>query len=135
MTQPEGDALRIDGVMAEDRCRDCWVEPGQVHEDGCDVARCVWTGHQRLACGALLADDGHECTNDVWSGTWPGEAECREYGLWAYFVPNGNPSWRPCSADHPGARPDLSRLVFEGWWDRDTKRWRWPRPPRDVAST
>lgn len=109
--------------MADSRCPDCAVEPGTEHTDGCDVARCLETGLQRLSC----LQRWHDCGNEVWSGTWPGEAECREYGLFAYLVPNGNPSWRPCGPDHPEAVPDLNRLIVEGWWDREARRWRWPR--------
>lgn len=112
----------VSDVNASDLCPDCGVEPGKPHEDiGCDVARCLVTGLQQLSC-----DERHDCGNDMWTGEWPDKAECREYGLWAYFVPNGNPSWRPCSADHPGAREDLNRLIIEGRWDRDALQWRWP---------
>ena len=31
-------------------CPGCGVEAGARHGDGCDVARCLWTGMQRLAC-------------------------------------------------------------------------------------
>lgn len=32
------------------RCGDCGAEPGQAHADGCDVARCLLTGRQRIQC-------------------------------------------------------------------------------------
>lgn len=31
-------------------CPDCQVSVDEPHEDGCDVARCLWTGGQRLSC-------------------------------------------------------------------------------------
>ncbi|MFM2078880.1 MAG: hypothetical protein RJA49_2770 [Actinomycetota bacterium] len=47
-------------------CPDCAIEPGAAHEDGCDVARCLVTGGQRLACR-----DDHDHGRDVWTGGWP----------------------------------------------------------------
>jgi hypothetical protein len=99
-------------------CPDCGVAIGAAHDDGCDVARCHATGRQRLSC-----DHEHDCGAEAWTGTWPGVVECVELGLWAHFVPNGNPSWRPCGPDHPNAVPDLNRLVREGVWDKTAKRW------------
>lgn len=120
-------------------CPDCQVDPGVAHRDGCDVARCLHDGGQRLmhAMGGgtpvvVLVDghpqidfktDGHDCGEDVWTGRWPGEAECEEFGWWAYFVPNGNPSFRPCGPDDPGAVHDLNRLVLEARWEREATRW------------
>lgn len=103
-----------------DQCPDCAVPTGAPHAAGCDVARCLVTGLQRLSCRHLA----HDCGEDVWSGRWPGEAECEEFDWWAYFVPYGNPSWRPCGPDHAAARHDLNRLVREALWDRDAMRWR-----------
>jgi hypothetical protein len=54
-----------------------------------------------------------------WTGEWPGEAEAREYGFFCYW--NGH--WTRCSADHPGARPDLTRLIEECRWDSERQRW------------
>lgn len=120
-------------------CNDCAAQPGEPHGDGCDVARCMAYGTQRIQCGpgsrlvphvglyggieVTMVFDGHDCGKDVWSGEWPGVAECREWGWWACFVPYGDPSWRPCSPAHPGAVPDLNRLVTEARWDRSAKRW------------
>lgn len=98
-------------------CPDCAAQPGQPHDDGCDVARCLASGVQRLGCGC------HDCGHDVWSGRWPGDADAERLGWYAYFVPNGNPSWVPCAADHPGARPDLNRLQIEGRWNPELLRW------------
>lgn len=104
--------------LRDERCPDCSVHPGEEHDDGCDVARCLFSGTQRLSCRGV-----HLHGRDVWSGRWPGEAECEEFGWWAYFVPNGNPSWRPCEPGFPGAVPDLNRLAVEARWDATARRW------------
>jgi hypothetical protein len=93
-------------------CPDCDVPPGQAHEDGCDVARCLATGRQRLMCGRQADHPGAFCGQDVWTGQWPGENECREYG----FV---------LTAGLVGGRiiPDLNRLFAECRWDRGQGRW------------
>jgi len=122
------------------RCRDCGALRGKPHEDGCDGARCLAYGTQRAQCGdgARLVVvgfypsgspivwhefDGHDCGKDVWSGRWPGVADAERLGWYAYFVPNGDPSWVPCGPDHPGARPDLNRLQVEGRWNPRLLRW------------
>jgi hypothetical protein len=123
-----------------ERCPDCQVAIGEQHDDGCDVARCLATGGQRLMCEMLggrpivvevagepmldSINDGHDCGRDEWSGRWPGEAECEEFGWYAYFVPDGDPSWRSCDADYPGAVHDLNRLVIEATWDAGAHCWR-----------
>jgi hypothetical protein len=61
------------------KCPDCAVEPGQQHEDGCDVARCLKCGGQHLGCGCR---DG---IADVWVGIWPGIKECYEKKLLSRF--------------------------------------------------
>jgi len=33
-----------------ERCGDCSVLEGQIHEDGCDMERCAFCGHQRISC-------------------------------------------------------------------------------------
>jgi hypothetical protein len=57
-----------------------------------------------------------------WSGTWPGEAECREFGWWAKRNPNG-PGWVRCAADDPKAQPDLNRLGRDATWSRALRRY------------
>lgn len=103
-------------------CPDCGAVIDEPHDDGCDVARCLATGMQRLLC----SEDEH-CGQDIWSGIWPGEAECAEFGWWAYFR-NPRPGekygeWVRCEADHPEAVPDLNRLVIDAWWDETAGRW------------
>ena len=120
----------------------CGARPGEVHRDTCGVARCMWTGQQLIQCDGSFADiarqlrkDGHDdmaerlayhlsfsedhdCGHDVWTGLWPGVAECEEYGFWCV-----GPPWQPCAKDTLGATHDLNRLVRECKWNRETKRW------------
>lgn len=50
----------------------------------------------------------------LWTGEWPGEAECREFGFWSYW----GPPWIACKADHPGAGPGLNELYTYTKWDK-----------------
>jgi len=61
---PTGLILKVS--MAPPPCPDCAVDVGQLHADGCDVARCWVCRCQRLMCRG-----DHEPTQDVWTGTWP----------------------------------------------------------------
>ena len=59
----------LDMLLKEDeaeRCPDCQVSVGEPHIDGCDTARCLKTGMQRLQCGC------RECGEEKWEGHWPG---------------------------------------------------------------
>jgi hypothetical protein len=93
-----------DATLLEESCPDCHVGTGQAHREGCDVARCLATGLQRL---------GHahscRCPQDVWTRRWPGEAECLEFG-WMLG---------------PGL-PDLNRLLTTATWDPAAHRWTLP---------
>lgn len=141
-------------------CYGCGAESGTEHRDGCDVARCMWTGGQRLQCGlgivadavrALrryaenrladdlaayesLNDEAHDCGRDVWTGEWPGTAECREFGWYAWFGPDlGRTGWVEIDADevehfrllHPEVQvsEDLNRLAVEAVWDASAGHW------------
>lgn len=92
-------------------CPDCAVSPGSIHKPGCDVERCPACGGQRLSC---------DCRTKrkplPWTGEWPGVAECREFGWYAYCPGNGT-GWCPCGKDHPGATEDLNRLYVEAVWN------------------
>lgn len=136
-------------------CGDCGVQPGQPHEDGCDVARCMWDGGQAIQCEGLFAehvrvlaeagredlakeleyhlsidDRDHDCGQDIWSGLWPGIVECRELDLWCYWGPDfgEETGWVRCDSEHPGASEDLNRL--NGWggfvWSREQRKWTRP---------
>lgn len=120
------------------RCPDCHVPAGTQHDDGCDVARCPWTGLQRLGCWyfndrAVLEVD-HECGHDVWTGRWPGDEDAERLGFWCLWDgpipdhPGGvtvhrGRGWVRVPAATPDAQPDLNRLVLEGRWDRNTRKW------------
>ncbi|PSL51377.1 hypothetical protein B0I31_1216 [Saccharothrix carnea] len=83
------------------QCPDCEVATGQPHVEGCDVARCLRTGLQRLSC-----EHEHDCGKDTWSGRWPGEVDCERFG-WMIG---------------PGL-PDLNRLLTEATWNPATEQW------------
>lgn len=90
----------------QDRCPDCDVAVGEAHiydkvDGGCDVARCLVTGYQRLMC-----ELDHDCSRDVWTGRWPGQLDCERLG-WMIG---------------PGF-PDLNRLYTEGEWDAERCAW------------
>src|SRR5262245_2702879 len=128
-------------TMTSNYCPGCAVPPGEAHDNGCDVARCMLTGQQRLVCQAIAdegpnAPDGHggtvdiqpshpgeDCGRDVWTGTWPGEAECIEFGWYARFTPGQG--WVRCERDDsdPEVVPDLNRLIINARWDRELTRW------------
>lgn len=130
-----------------DTCPDCAVEIGATHIGGCDVARCLWDGGQRIQCdGSLgaecakvlreagrddLADDlmgylgiddyNHDCGEEVWTGTWPGVEDCQRLDFWC--TDPAHPPMKPCTKETPGAAEDLNRLLQQCRWDRETQRW------------
>src|SRR5262249_18838244 len=58
-----------------------------------------------------------------WTGEWPGERECREFGWWT--KPNlAGPGYMPCEPDDPEAGPDLNRLRRDAVWDGRQTRFR-----------
>lgn len=88
-------------------CHDCDVPPGIPHASGCDVARCLWDGGQRLQCEMFGVDSPiHNCGLDIWTGMWPGEMECFEFG----FI-----------REDGGA--DLNKLLMTASWDRRQQTW------------
>ena len=117
--------------MPDRSCQDCGAVPGTAHLDGCDTARCLSTGHQRLSCPEFGWTDppvgvpgpAHDCGQDIWTGQWPGEADAIRLGWYCYFVAYGNPEWVQCSPDHPEARPDLNRLAIDGKWNPELRQW------------
>jgi hypothetical protein len=99
----------LDVVMAAQgchrRCPCCQVIPGQTHEVSCDVARCAHCGWQHIQC------DSPAARPDAWSGEWPGDLECREFGLWVKEWDATNPGWFKTTADDPLRREDLNKLA------------------------
>lgn len=109
-------------------CRNCGAEVGSPHDgEVCDIARCQHTGQQLICCGAFDDEQDHECTPDIWTGLWPGTAECREFGWYARFDPpkpgHRYGVWAVTTADDPRAHEDLNRLAIGCVWDRDQQRW------------
>jgi hypothetical protein len=88
-------------------CHDCAVSPGEKHKDGCDVARCLECGFQRISCEHEESDLGW---GEIWTGEWPGELECREFGLWVKNWDDRNPGWVKTTAEDPVAIEDLNAL-------------------------
>lgn len=118
-------------------CGDCGVKPGELHSDGCDVARCLVTGRQRLSCNVGTVVFGwpekhphDDCGWQVWTGAWPGTAECSELGWHTFFERPGR-GWVRCGPDDPRAGTDLNRLIEETEWDQRACRQRRPGDPVD----
>lgn len=126
-------------------CPDCAAELGQAHEDGCDVARCLWSGDQRLGCSGMtdwepcecedeLDEDDvedvlyawqlhhcgqtlHDCGTELWDGVWPGTGDAVNLGVYSETF-----SHAPCGPEHPKATPDLNAVCWLTTWDRATQR-------------
>jgi len=127
-------------VTGEPRsCGDCGAKPGDLHSDGCDVARCLVTGRQRLSCnvgtvvfGWTETQPHDDCGQQAWSGEWPGVAECEEFDWWAeeseatkaHFREQG---WHVPEEPHH----NLNRLPAETAWDPAACRYRRPADPVD----
>jgi len=136
-------------------CGDCGAKPGEHHQPGCDVERCARCGGQSIGCHCIYEVNGinystlEETHPEVymqgptpemeakwdaewgsrrmpWTGEWPGEAECREFGFWSVFGPDLSPpqvGWISVSAETPGATEDLNRLNRECDWDPERQTW------------
>lgn len=57
------------------KCPDCQVDPGQPHENGCDVEHCSVCGGQRLICDGDEECIEHDKQFARWTGIWPAAAE------------------------------------------------------------
>jgi hypothetical protein len=102
------------------RCHDCGARPGQEHAAGCDVERCAYCGMQALSCDCSAAQV-KSLPRQKWTGEWPGEADCRDFGWFSKWDPT-RPGWVTCEATDPDASPDLNRLVTEATWNRTLGR-------------
>ena len=110
------------------RCPECCVTIGMPHVNGCDVERCPECGRQKISCDCDVQNSS-TLPAIVWSGFWPGELECFEYGLFCVFK-NGS-GWVKCAADFPGASADINTLFSCGHWDK--KALRWVMPTKDIS--
>lgn len=129
-------AAAHDAVPFGSICHDCKAEPGELHQDGCDVEQCPACGGQMITCGCPVStrwgSPGRRPPDQErlpWTGEWPGAADCREYGFWcrwedgkAEFPHLLGKGWTPCSATDPGAREHLGRLHEECRWDPKRRR-------------
>jgi hypothetical protein len=127
-------------MPSTDTCPDCGVAPGQRHQEGCDVAHCVICGQQQLQCNPRREHGLRKADwppMQTWTGEWPGEAECREWGWYSRWtvvteyshdgLPDSGHSI-PCEADHPHAHLDLNRIGHEAAtghivWSRERERY------------
>jgi hypothetical protein len=79
-----------------------------------------------LECGCEASGPGEPWPpplddREVWTGEWPGDKECREFGWYARVDPDKG--WVPCEPGAPGALLDSLRLRLEAEWDRLEKRY------------
>jgi len=131
--------------MDERCCGDCGVAPGALHVRGCDVERCPFCGRQLIGCdcartragcaeGVELTDaeyavweaDLEKAGRLPWTGEFPGSAEARAFGWYAYFH-EGLCRWFRCDdPTDPRAEPDLNRLYASARWNPATKTWERP---------
>ena len=134
--------------MKKPYCPDCGVKPGKLHVLCCDVEQCPRCGGQAISCPCIYEVNGmdmetletehsdiytggpsdemldvwneaweHRCL--PWTGVWPGQAECFEFGWYSRKTSSG---WKACSKGDVGAGPDLTRLYCDAMWDADTAR-------------
>ena len=109
-------------------CNHCGAEPGEVHRDWDDIARCRATGNQLIQCGGELhtykgieyGEHEGECGPDIWDGEWPGEKDCRRYGIYT----DADSFW--------GVGPDLNFLAIYGTWDPKTQKTNLPDNYREL---
>ncbi|MGW2401774.1 hypothetical protein ACWCYY_34995 [Kitasatospora sp. NPDC001664] len=109
----------MNGTTAS-RCPDCQVEPGDLHQEDCDIALCAQSGRQLQMCDH---DQDDERCLSIWTGEWPGAAECREWGWFVRATPDPVLGLVPCPADDPDAVEDLNRLLTGARWDPAAQRY------------
>lgn len=110
------------------KCHDCGAKLGEPHSSGCDTARCLVCGGQRLCCSCEGGD------GDIWTGLMYPDLHriCFEQNLWCKDQVWENGKWRdvdegeipdlmrenkqirwhvPCSPDDPHKRADINRAA------------------------
>lgn len=125
-------------IMIENKCGDCGVMPGELHVNGCDVERCSNCGGQSISCDCEEAETAFEDSQDdsfsflvagksvirkrlKWTGCWPGEKECQEFGWYSRLFEGRG--WVKCNKNDPGATGDLNRLVVDAEWNAEKGRY------------
>jgi hypothetical protein len=120
----------------EQRCQDCGVYPGEIHEPGCEIAKCAICGGWLITCRCIKEDafftEVQELGGPIpWSGVPVGTQEAIEYGFWckwSLIVPTDEnrcqtSGWVICGADEMGSHPDLNRVQSACEWDKTKRRW------------
>lgn len=107
------------GKKKSEICHDCNAKPGEFHKPGCDVERCPNCGGQAISCGCS-DKDFESAPRMKWTGMWPGEAECIEFGWYCKMV--AGKGWTPCDKDDPEARTNLNRLYEDAVWNKELQR-------------
>ena len=132
-------------------CPDCGAKPGENHQSGCDVERCVLCGGQQISCNCVYEVNGIdqeflEERHPGIHGSGPTERMyCRlddridEYGgrlPWTGEWPGTDEArefgwyckwvdgggWVPCSEDDPNAQPNLNKLSARSRWIAEARK-------------
>lgn len=128
------------------KCPDCYIDPGELHELGCDVETCPRCGLQQISCDCIYEVNGVDpsmLSREVYSNgplpymwkqwdvewknrriPWAGQTHmsiaAKRFGWYVVWTENG---WCPCSIDTPGAVGDVTRVLIYGHWDRSKGDW------------
>ena len=135
-------------------CHDCGAKPGELHKPGCDTERCPRCGYQAIGCECVYVVNGlvreeletrwpeiyvQGPTEEMmelferawgprrlpWTGEWPGDDACREFGFWSVWGPDMVPpqrGWVPVPTGTPGAGEDLNTLMEKTRWNPVTQK-------------
>lgn len=133
-------------------CGDCNAKPGDLHDPGCDIERCMLCGGQAISCDCIYEVNGmdrHKLeeehfdiyndgpTNEMYEAydkevskiggrdVWTGSWPGKEECIefgW-YSKLVHRKGWVSCDKNDEDARPDLNRLHEEARWSREQRRW------------
>ena len=126
--------VKAQSPIFKDNCPDCGAKPGEHHGEWCDVERCPGCGGQMLMCG-MSCKPCQGKQNKIfskrarWTGRWPGEMECEEFGWYSYLVPYQG--WKSISKaeyderikNGESASHDFNRLHVDAKWDVEAQRY------------